>query len=447
MLTERLKELERNGKPIRVGVIDAGTFGSQIISQVCQAGGMRMSVVADIQPDKAMRALEHGGVAAGAVVAADTVARIDAALARDRPAVTERAEDLIASRVDVVVEATGNPDLGAQHGFGAVMQKKHVVMVTVEADVLVGYLLKTLADEAGVVYSAAYGDEPALANELCDWATALGFRVIASGKGSRFAPHFRKASPDDVALLYGFKGEDYNARMFCSFLDNTKSAIEMAALSNMTGLLPDVRGMHFPPLSLQEYPQRLCLKSEGGILETEGVVEAPTCIHPDGSSVGRHIRGGMYAVIAGGTPFAIESLQSYGEILGMVIGAQSRKALVYRPQHFVGHEVPIGIARMMLYGEACGAPGGHFSEVVAGAKRALGPGTVLDGEGGYTVYGLVERADIARRERLVPMGLTLGAEVLHEIPEDHIITYGDVKLRESPTLRLRQRQDALVSSV
>lgn len=443
MLYDGLEKLEEDGRPIAVGVIGAGTFGSQIIAQVCQSTGMRMSAVADLQLERASRAVGLGGAAEDSVVTAQSSAEIDEAIARGRPAVTTDASALIGSAIDVVVEVTGNPDLGARHGHMAILEKKHVVMVTVEADVLVGYLLKTMADEAGVIYSAAYGDEPSLAYELCDWARALGFKVIAAGKGARFKPDFRRATPDDVAELYGFKGQDYNAHMFGSFLDNTKSAIEMTALSNMTGLLPDVRGMHFPPLELNEIPEKLCLKSEGGILEHEGVVEAVSNLHPDGREVQDSIRGGVYAVFGSATPFAIESLASYGHILGMAIGERSKKALIFRRQHFVGHEVPIGIARMVLLGRDSGAPKGHFCEVIVGAKKDLEAGTELDGEGGYTVYGMAERADIAARQRLLPMGLARGATLVRAVARDDVITYDDVELPESFSLELRRRQDAM----
>ena len=444
MLYERLAELEKKSAPVTVGIIGSGTFGSQIISQICQIKGMRISAIADLKPERATHALHLGGIKSERIVPAETSAEIDKAIDKDRPAVTASAEELIRSKVDVVVEATGNVEVGAQHGYSAIMEKKHLVMVTVEADVLVGYMLKRLADNAGVIYSLAYGDEPALAAELCDWARTLGFRVIAAGKGTRFTKEFRKANPDDVPRMYGFSGKDYNAKMFCSFLDGTKHAIEMAALSNMTGLVPDVRGMHFPTVDLREIPDKLSLKGKGGILEREGVVEAISAIHPDGSFVERSIRGGLYAVIEGMTPFPIESLGSYGEIIGMIIGKKSKQAMIYRPQHFVGHEVPISIARMLLYGESTGAPIDHLSEVVAAAKKNLKSGTILDGEGGYTVYGIIEKADMARAERLLPVGLTEGAEVVHEIPEDGMITYDNVKVRESFTLNLRRLQDSLV---
>ena len=442
MLYERLVALERDGKPIKVGIIGAGTFGTQIISQICHIEGMGISAIAELERERATRALNLGGVANESILFAERSEDINGAIQKNQPAVTMSAEELIASEVDVVVEATGNVETGAKNAFRAILNKKHLVMVTVEADVLVGYFLKRLAENAGLMYSTAYGDEPALARELCDWARALGFRVIAAGKGTRFIPEFRKANPDDVPRMYGFTGKDYNAQMFCSFLDGTKHSIEMAALSNMTGLIPDVRGMHFPAVDLREIPDTLCLKSRGGILEREGVVEAISSMSLDGSYVERSIRGGLYAVVDGMTPFPAESLGSYGEIIGMIIGKKSKHAMIYRPQHFVGHEVPIGIARMMLYGESCGAPIGQISEVVAAAKKNLKPGTILDGEGGYTVYGLIENADTAKAENLVPIGLTQGAEVIGEIPEGGMITYDNVELPDSFAMTLRRLQDA-----
>ena len=442
MLYERLRDLEKNHQPIRVGIIGAGTFATQIISQTCRMVGMRISAVADLKKERAARALDLGGIPAERVLFADTPEGINEAIERGRPAVTASADALIGSRVDVVIEATGLVEAAAQHGYRALQAKKHLVMVTVEADVLVGYLLKQLADEHGVIYSLAYGDEPALAYELWDWAKTLGFHVVAAGKGTRFLPAFRKANPDDVPRMYGFSGKEYNAQMFGSFLDGTKHAIEMAVLSNATGLVPDVRGMHIPAADLREMPDTLSLKSKGGILDTEGVVEAISSARPDGSPVERSIRGGLFAVVAAPDGPAIESLASYGEITGMIVGQRSKQAMIYRPQHFVGHEVPYGIARMMVYKTSIGAPIGRISEVVAAAKKTLKAGTILDGEGGYTVYGLIEKTSIARDQSLVPIGLTQGAEVIRDIPEDGMITYADVRLPDSFALRLRKQQDS-----
>jgi predicted homoserine dehydrogenase-like protein len=385
-----------------------------------------------------------GGISSDRVVTADTTAAINRAMVAGRPAVTRSVEALLASDIQVVIEATGDAEVGARHCFDAIAQRKHVVMVTVEADVLVGYLLHQKAQAAGVSYSLAYGDEPALAAELVDWARTLGFRVIAAGKGTRFTKAFRTATPDDVPRIYGFTGKDYNAQVFCSFLDGTKHSIEMAALSNATGLVPDVRGMHFATCDLREIPDVLCERERGGLLSAPGVVEAVSVIHPDESFVERGLRGGLYTVFAAEDSYAIESLASYGDIIGMIIGKRSGHAMIYRPQHFVGHEVPIGVARLMVLGVTCGRPLWRASDVIAAAKRPLEPGTVLDGEGGYCVYGLLERAEVARDERLVPIGLTRGATVVRAIPAGGLITYDNVAVAETFALELRREQDALV---
>jgi predicted homoserine dehydrogenase-like protein len=200
--------------------------------------------------------------------------------------------------------------------------------------------------------------------------------------------------------------------------------------------------MHFPAVDVRELPNVLCHRRHGGILDNEGVVEAISAMRPDETWVERHLRGGVFAVLEAPDNQAAESLATYGDIIGMAIGRQSRHVLIYRPQHFVGHEVPIGVARMLLFGDAVAAPVGHFCEVIAAAKRRLAPGTKLDGEGGYCVYGLVERAAVAAKENLVPIGLTGGAEVTREISEDGLVTFDNVRVRESLALELRTKAAA-----
>ena len=441
MLYDRLEKLAEDDQPIQVGIIGAGTFGTQIIARICQMRGMRIAVVADLITERGSSALQMGGVSREAVTLCDTAAAVNDAMRQREFAVTDDPAAIIGSAVDVVVEATGNAEAGAQHGFDAISAGKHLVMVTIEADVVVGTTLRQLADQAGTIYSLAYGDEPALAIELYEWARTLGFRVIAAGKGTRFIPDFRKATPDDVPRLYGFTGDDYNAQVFRSSSDATKHAIESVTLSNATGLTIDVRGMHFPAIDLRKMPDQLALQSKGGILTREGVVEAVSSMKPDNTNVERNVRGGVFAVIDAPDPQAIESMAAYGEIIGMMIGKQSGQAMIYRPQHFVGHEMPLGIARMMLSGETIGAPIGQISEVVAAVKKPLAAGTILDGEGGFTVCGLAERAEIARQQNLVPIGLTQGAEVLEAIPDGGLITYDNVRLKPSLALDLKQQQD------
>lgn len=442
MLYERMVERERAGTPVRIGLIGVGTFGAQIAGQIRHVPGMRLAAIADLRVDAAAAAIGAGADAsAGPPLRAGSADQVAEAVAAGTPVVTADAGALIDSPVDIVVEATGLVEAGVRHAYRAILARKHVAMVTVEADVLVGCHLRKLAEAAGVIYSLAYGDEPALAAELCDWARTLGFRLVAAGKGTRFTPSFRKLDPDDVPRVYGFSGTDYNAQMFGSFLDGTKHAIEMVALANVTGLPPDVRGLHFPTADLRDIPDVLAAKDRGGILNREGVVEAVSAIHPDDTFVERSLRGGLFAVIDGPTLQINASLASYGDITGMIIGKRSGYAMIYRPQHFVGHEMPIGLARMAVLGDDVGAPTHRAAEVVAAAKRPLRAGETLDGEGGYTVYGLAERRAAARAGRLVPMALTHGAVAAADIAEDEPITFNNVRVPPSLSLSLWQVQE------
>ena len=441
MLSQRLQELERQGKPLQVGVIGAGVFGTQIIAQIGHMAGMRVAAVADLNLERAARALELGGASRGNIRPAAFADEINAARRAGQPAITASAEALVGSEVDVVVEATGLPEAGAQHGAAAIAHHKHLVMVTVEADVVVGHALRQQAEATGVRYSLAYGDEPALACELVDWARTLGFRVIAAGKGTRFIKAFRTANPTDVPRLYGFTGTDYNAQVFCSFLDGTKHSIEMAALANAAGLPPDVRGMHFPAADLRTLPDVLCHQRYGGLLAHEGVVEAVSAMNDQEQWLERHLRGGVFAVVAA-DDYVIDSLASYGEIIGMIIGKNSRHALIYRPQHMIGHEVPLGLARLLIYGHVAGAPLHHAAEVVSLAKTKLAPGTVLDGEGGFCLYGVIERAEAARAANLLPVGLSRGAVLTRALEPHEPITLADVELPDTPLLRMWREQVA-----
>ncbi len=432
----QLQAREAAGKPIRVAVIGAGTFGTQIIAQVCRMPGMRVAVVGELNAKRALTALGHGGKDPQRCREVDNASAINDAIRSDTPAITGNIDAIVQSDIDVVIEATGNIDAGANHAHRAIEARKHVVMVTVEADVVVGPALKKRADAAGVIYSMAYGDEPAVAYELWDHARSLGFRVVACGKGTRFLPSFRKLNPDDVPSRYGFTGKDYNAQMFGSFLDGTKHNIEMTALANATGLVPDVRGLHFPSADLRTLPDVLCSKEKGGILSQEGIVEAISSVHSDEKPVERNLRGGLYAVIDAPGDYYRKSLSSYGDIIGVYMGKRSQYALLYRPHHIIGHEMPITVARMMIYGHDCGSAVTKTAEVMAQAKRQIKAGEILDGEGGYAAYGLIERATVAKQQKLVPMGLTHGAKALRDIAEDESITFDNVAVKESFACKL-----------
>jgi len=304
-----------------------------------------------------------------------------------------------------------------------------------------------MAQEKGVVYSQAYGDQPSLICELYDWAVSSGFRVIAAGEGTAARLEWRHKPPDDALQRFGFTRDEIerlkpNPKMYNSFIDTTKCATEMVAVCNATGLKPDVRGMHFPLGSRRDVPKLLSLKKEGGILENEGVVDVITRVRPDGRWIRNDIRWGVFVVV---TTDSIDA-RGYFKTSEVPRGARGKNALVYRPHHWVGLEAPISLIRAVLYNEPTGAPltTAPSAEVLAAAKKTLKPGHALDGGGGYAVYGLAERAEIAREENLLPLGLAEGIRVAKEVPADEVISYDDVELDEgSFLLKLRREQDSI----
>jgi predicted homoserine dehydrogenase-like protein len=447
MLSAHLAAREAQGKPVRVGVIGAGRFGTMILCQLAAMRGMRPSAVAEISGERGMRALAHAGIPAEAVVRAGDTRRINEAIARGAPALTEDAQALCRSDVDVVVEATGLPEVAAASALEGIRHGKHVVMVTVEADVLAGSVLRRAADRAGVVYTAAYGDQPALIHELYDWATALGFEVVAAGKGTKYLPAYRKAGPDGVWDRQGIGPDErdgLNPKMYNSFTDGTKSAIEMAAVCNMTGLRPDCRGMHFPPAGIRNLPEVLKPRRDGGILDHTGVVEVVSSIDRDGRPVPDDLRWGVYVVITSPRPYLRRCFAEYG----LPVDRTGAYAAFYRPYHLVGMELPVSIARAALAHEATGASlPVPVAAVICAAKRPLAPGDVLDGEGGATVYGLVDEAEAARRGRLLPIGLSHGARVVRPVAEDGLVSLDDVSLETSGVLyALWEEQQGLLAS-
>jgi predicted homoserine dehydrogenase-like protein len=286
-----------------------------------------------------------------------------------------------------------------------------------------------MADRAGVVYSLAFGDQPALIEELYDWAASLGFEVVAAGKGTMYLPEYRQGTPDEALARYGYSPEaaataGLNPQMYNSFLDGTKSAVEMCAVANMTGLVPDVPGMNFPPAGVQDLPRVLIPKEDGGILSRRGVVEVVSSLKRDGSEVSESTRWGVFVVMTSDNEYLLQCLMDYG----LPTDDSGRYAAVYRPYHLVGMEAPVSIARAALYGEATGSPKARVGEVVAMTKKHLEPGDVLDGEGGSTVYGILVDAMHADAERLLPIGLCHGAKVLRPAVAGQALGFGHVEL-------------------
>ena len=411
-----LKERESRGTPLRVGLIGAGKFGSMYLSQVRYTPGMRVTAIADLDPARARLALQRVGWADGAISSLSFFS--------DARALIETRD------IDIVIDSTGSPSAGIAHVLACCEHRKHIVMVNVEADALAGPLLAQRAREAGIVYSLAYGDQPSLICELVDWARACGFEVIAAGKGTKYLPAYHASTPDTVWGYYGLTAEDariggLNAQMFNSFLDGTKSSIEMCAVSNATGLIAP-NGLAFPPCSVDDLPQVLRPQTEGGVLHHRGQVEVISSLQRDGSQVARDLRWGVYVVFAGGSDYVERCFKEYG----LVTDASGQYSALYKPFHLIGLELGISVASVGLRNEATGAPIGFNADVVATAKRDLAAGEMLDGEGGYTVYGKVMPAEESLRIGGLPLGLAHKVKLVNAVRAGDQIGWDDVEIDE-----------------
>lgn len=444
-MRHKLMEREGSGNPIKVGVIGAGLFAGLTIRQIANIPGITVSVISDISKEKAVHAYEKIGYKKDEIHHIHDVDTTNHYIEKRLPTITEDNRILTRSDVDVILEATGDPEAGARNAYEAIENKKNIVMATVETDVVVGPLLSKKAEEADVVYSMAYGDQPALIVELYDWAISSGFKVIAAGEGTAARLEWRHSTPQDALQRFGFSQETVerlhlNPKMYNTFLDTTKCAVEMVSVCNATGLKPDIRGMHFPLGGIRDVPKLLSLKRDGGILENEGVIDVVTRVRPNGRRIRNNIRWGVFVVVSSEYEDVRKLLKTYES----AIGGKGKNILAYRPFHWVGMEASISLIRAALYKEPTGAPlpSSPVAEVVGAAKMNLKPGDILDGGGGYTIYGLAEKAEIAKAENLLPLGLAENIKAIRKIPEDGVLTYDDVELNEdSFLLKLRRMQD------
>jgi predicted homoserine dehydrogenase-like protein len=430
------------GRPVRVGLIGAGKFGSMYLAQARRTPGVHLVGVADLAVQRARDALSRTGWPDEQVAAPS----FEAALKQGSTHLTGDADQLIASdAIDVVIEATGNPAAGIHHALRCCEQGRDVIMVNVEADALAGPLLARRAAEAGIIYSLAYGDQPSLICELVDWARTIGLDVVCAGKGTKYLPHYHTSTPDTVWRYYGFTeaqlaSGDFNARVFNSFLDGTKSAIEMAAVANATGLTPDPEGLRFPPAGVEDLPRVCCPASAGGVLAQSRTVEVVSSLQRDGQPVPRDLRWGVYVTFAAGSGYVADCFQQYG----LVTDPTGQYAALYRPYHLIGLELGISVASVALRREATGAPVGFHDDVVAVAKRDLQPGEQLDGEGGYTVYGRIMRAGDSLAGSYLPIGLADKATVLNPIRGGDSIRRQEVRLDKiSEAAHIRRELEAL----
>lgn len=440
-LSAKLLEREAAGQPVTVGLIGAGKFGTMFLSQARLTRGLHVVAVADLDTARAKSQLATAGWPA-AQYAASSLAD---AYGQRATFITDDTMAMIADpRIEVIVEATGIPGAGIAHCLKAIEQGKHIVMVNVEADAVAGPLLARKAKAAGVVYSLAWGDQPALICEHVDWARAAGFKVICAGKGTRYEPHYHRSNPDNVwdildKYLNISDRKSINPKMFNSFVDGTKSGIEMTAVCNATGLVPQSDGLHFPPATRFELADICKPKAEGGTLEKEGVTEVTSSVYRDGRDVPHHLALGTYVVIEGETEYARRCFREYA----MLPDKSGKYAALYRPIHMIGLELGISVASCALRGEPTGAPTGFRSDVVATAKRALKAGEILDGEGGFCVWGKQTPAEVSLARGLLPLGLAHNVRLKRDIAEGGALAWADVEVDANDVaVKVRREMEA-----
>jgi predicted homoserine dehydrogenase-like protein len=441
-LYAQLQQRAAQRKPLRVGLIGAGKFGAMYLAQIPRTPGVHLVGIADLSPASARANLERVGWKAERFAATsldDALAVGTTHLGDDWPALVRH------PGIDIVVECTGNPIAAVEHCLEAFRNGKHVVNVTVEADAFCGALLARKAVDAGVIYSLAYGDQPALICELVDWARAAGFPVVAAGRGHKWLPHFAQSTPETVWGHYGLTPEQariggLNPKMFNSFLDGSKPAIESTAVCNATGLVAPPDGLTYPPASIDEIPEVCRPIAEGGVLHQKGQVEVISSLERDGTPIGYDIRFGVFVVFEGDTEYIRNCFKEY-----MVrTDSSGRYACLYKRWHLIGLEVGISVASVGLRGESTGAATCFNADVVATAKRDLKPGAILDGEGGYTVWGKLFPAQKSLALGGLPLGLAHNVRVTRPVAQGHSLTWGDVVIDEKLTaLQVRREMEAL----
>lgn len=423
-LNYKLSTLEERGEQIKVSIVGAGQMGKGMVSQMMSMQGIKPAIVVDIKVENAINAYKKAGVSDDDIKVVKNLKEANKWLESGRYIVTDIAEIAAkANLIQVVVDATGVPEVGAKIAIDAITNKKHIVMLNVETDVVIGPLLKKMADNAGVVYTGSAGDEPGAVKELYDFADALGFEVRVVGKGKNNKVDL-ECNPDTVSEEAFRRG--ISPKMLTAFKDGTKTMVELTAMSNATGFVPDVRGGHGAKAKVEELPKLLSLKAEGGILNQYGIVEYINGVAP-----------GVFAIVSSKLPEVHKEMQ----YLSMGCGPNY---VLYRPYHLCSLETPLSVVKAVLDHQPTIVPiRGPISETITVAKKDLKSGTKLDGIGGFTVYGTVERFNISQKMGAVPLGLVNKNTLLKkDVKKGDIITYDMVHLdQDSLIVQLRKLQD------
>jgi len=413
-LEKKINELIDNKKTVNVTLIGAGKFGSMFLSQAPYTKGLNVFTICDLNIDKAKKACREVGWSEDQI---------------DNIIFTEDFEKAINNdEVDVVVEATGHPSSGIKHARTCFKYGKHVIMVNVEADVLAGPSLSAEANSAEVVFSMAYGDQPSLTLEIIEWARASGFKVTAAGKGTKYIPEYHYSTPKTVWDHYGLTSDEaekagMNSKMFNSFLDGTKSSLEMSAIANASGLNVPNNGLLFPPCGMDDLASLLKEKNKGGILEKNEQVEVVSSLERDGRPVFKDLRWGVYAVLQAPNDYAASCFKQYG----MNTDQSGEFSAMYKPFHLIGMELNTSIFSAALLKLPTGQTKYFKGDVVSVSKRNLKKGEKLDGEGGFTVWGKLIPASTSLNLQALPIGLANDMSLKNDIDKDKILTWNDVE--------------------
>ncbi|NBX54511.1 MAG: flagellar biosynthesis protein FlgA [Betaproteobacteria bacterium] len=440
-LHAKLLERAASQRPIRIGLIGAGKFGAMYLAQVPRTPGVQLVGIADLSPAGVHTNLARVGWAPERLQAAS----LDEAVRLGNTHVSDDWQALVRHpAVDVVVECTGSPLHAVDHILEAFAQRKHVVNVTVEADAFCGPLLARRAQAVGVVYSLAFGDQPALICDLVDWARTCGFPVVAAGRGHKWLPHFAQSTPETVWGYYGLTPEQavrggLNPKMFNSFLDGSKPSIESTAVANATGLGVPSQGLQYPSASVEDIPYVTRPISEGGVLERKGMVEVISSLEPDGRQIPYDIRMGVWVTVEAETEYIRNCFEEYNAHTD----PSGRYFTLYKRWHLIGLEVGVSVASVALRAEPTGVATGWHADVVATAKRDLKPGEMLDGEGGYTVWGKLLPAATSLRMGGLPLGLAHGVKVLRPIAQGQSLSWDDVAMdTQTHACQIRREMEA-----
>jgi len=425
-------KLEGYNGTINVAFIGCGKFISMFLSQYNQLKKIRIDTIVDLNIEQAKKNCLNSGLSKETISTINFVKSIDEALDRD---------------IEIFIEATGNPIVGTIHAIKIIKQKKHLILVNVEADVTCGKYLADIAKKNNVICSMAYGDQPSLIIEQIEWARLNGFSVVCAGKGTKYHPSFEYSTPDTVWGHYGLSKEraevesGMNPKMFNSFLCGDKSAIEMCAVSNAADLKCPSNGLTFPPVGVYDIAKKLIPKEEGGLIDYEGQVEVISSIDLDQKDILNDLRWGVYIVIKAQNQYVKNCFKDYG----MVTDSSGSYSAIWRPYHYIGLELAQSIYSIALDQKATGHTKNYNADVAAYAKKDLKIGEKLDGEGGFCARGKLVTSKKSKQENMLPLGLTDGAIVKRNIMKDESINLSDVELNlPDDVVKARQYQYDLI---